>query len=327
MSVRVWTSTAVRVRGAISCVEVSADDAAALHAVCLHAGVSLPEVGRSGLRSLCGVDEGVVVRWNPTRVTLMAHGAPVVTAGIEAAFKNAGAVVDSTATIRERFPEARSLVEACALEVMSRCASGSCVDILLEQVALWETEAPLLSERDAVYLGRLLEAPTVVAVGRANVGKSTLLNALAAQSVSVVSPEAGTTRDRVGVLLDVDGLTVRWLDTPGVREGASAEEGLARRLAEEEIGGAALVVHCGDAHHGWLDEAWLGSVDVVRCSTRGDLGAVEGAEVATAAESGAGVGALSRCVRERLVPGAVLGAAGRERWVFHPLLASVAPRG
>ncbi len=57
--------------------------------------------------------------------------------------------------------------------------------------------------------------PTVAIVGRPNVGKSSLLNALAGRRVSIVEPTPGVTRDRVSALCDVDGLFVELVDTGG----------------------------------------------------------------------------------------------------------------
>jgi tRNA modification GTPase len=60
--------------------------------------------------------------------------------------------------------------------------------------------------------------PTVL-LGAPNVGKSSLLNILAQRSASIVSPEPGTTRDVVEVLLDIAGFPCVVGDTAGLREG------------------------------------------------------------------------------------------------------------
>ena len=59
-------------------------------------------------------------------------------------------------------------------------------------------------------------APRVVIVGRPNVGKSTLFNALAGRRVAIEDPTAGVTRDRVSFFLDVDGHSVELIDTGGI---------------------------------------------------------------------------------------------------------------
>jgi tRNA modification GTPase len=58
----------------------------------------------------------------------------------------------------------------------------------------------------------------VAIVGRPNVGKSTLLNALAGRDAAITSTVAGTTRDVIEVRMDLGGLPVTLLDTAGIRE-------------------------------------------------------------------------------------------------------------
>ena len=62
------------------------------------------------------------------------------------------------------------------------------------------------------------EEPRFALVGRPNVGKSTLFNALVGEQRSVVYEDAGTTRDSVDAVVDVPGVgSVRWVDTAGMR--------------------------------------------------------------------------------------------------------------
>jgi len=58
---------------------------------------------------------------------------------------------------------------------------------------------------------------SVAIIGRPNVGKSTLLNALTGTSRAIVSPIAGTTRDAVDEVVDFEGSTLRFVDTAGIR--------------------------------------------------------------------------------------------------------------
>ena len=73
----------------------------------------------------------------------------------------------------------------------------------------------------------------VVLAGPPNVGKSSLLNALARRDAAIVSAEAGTTRDVIEVRLDLDGLPVIVSDTAGIREagGEVEREGIRRTIA------------------------------------------------------------------------------------------------
>jgi tRNA modification GTPase len=78
----------------------------------------------------------------------------------------------------------------------------------------------------------LREGFQVVLAGPPNVGKSSLLNALARREVAIVSDEPGTTRDVIEVKLDLDGLPVVVSDTAGLRETSSKveQEGIRRTL-------------------------------------------------------------------------------------------------
>ena len=77
---------------------------------------------------------------------------------------------------------------------------------------------------------RLREGFTIVIAGPPNVGKSTLMNALAGRDVAITSPIPGTTRDLIEVFLDLRGYPVILVDTAGMRESADPieQEGVAR---------------------------------------------------------------------------------------------------
>jgi tRNA modification GTPase len=80
--------------------------------------------------------------------------------------------------------------------------------------------------------GRLREGLAVVIAGPPNVGKSTLMNALAGRDVAITSPYAGTTRDLIEVFLDLRGYPVILVDTAGIRDADDPveREGVARAL-------------------------------------------------------------------------------------------------
>ncbi len=83
---------------------------------------------------------------------------------------------------------------------------------------------------------RLREGLEFVILGAPNAGKSTLLNALAGEDVAIVSDIAGTTRDAIGVRVDLGGVPVRITDTAGLRETTDAieAEGVRRARARGE---------------------------------------------------------------------------------------------
>lgn len=83
---------------------------------------------------------------------------------------------------------------------------------------------------------RLRDGLRIVLAGPPNVGKSSLLNALARRDAAIVSEEAGTTRDVIEVHMDLGGYPVVVMDTAGLRhaEGKVEEEGVRRTLARAE---------------------------------------------------------------------------------------------
>jgi tRNA modification GTPase len=103
--------------------------------------------------------------------------------------------------------------------------------------------------------GRLFrEGAAMVIVGKPNVGKSSLLNALLKQDRAIVTDLPGTTRDIIEEGLNIDGLPVRVMDTAGIREAhnLAEAEGVKRSLAAIE--GADIVLAVFDASRP-LDEA------------------------------------------------------------------------
>jgi tRNA modification GTPase len=90
----------------------------------------------------------------------------------------------------------------------------------------------------------LRDGVTVVVAGRPNVGKSSLLNALAGYDAAIVTDVAGTTRDLVHEQLDLDGLPLHVVDTAGLRAWRDRveEEGIRRARAELRSADHALIV-------------------------------------------------------------------------------------
>lgn len=80
---------------------------------------------------------------------------------------------------------------------------------------------------------RIRQGFEVAIVGAPNVGKSTLLNALAGRDAAITSEFAGTTRDVIEVRMDLSGLPVTLLDTAGLRETDDHVEGIGIRRAKQ----------------------------------------------------------------------------------------------
>ena len=96
---------------------------------------------------------------------------------------------------------------------------------------------------------RLRDGLVVAIAGPPNVGKSTLMNALARREVAIVSPHAGTTRDVIEVQLDLDGYPVTVIDTAGIRETDDPVEQEGVRRARARAAEADLVLWLADAQH------------------------------------------------------------------------------
>jgi tRNA modification GTPase len=94
---------------------------------------------------------------------------------------------------------------------------------------------------------RLRDGVRIVIAGPPNVGKSSLLNALAKRDVAIVSEEAGTTRDVLEVHLDLGGVPVILTDTAGLREAEGKVEAEGVRRALSRSGEADVVLWLVDA--------------------------------------------------------------------------------
>ena len=99
----------------------------------------------------------------------------------------------------------------------------------------------------------LRDGLNIVLAGQPNVGKSSLLNALAGADVAIVTPIAGTTRDKVTETIQIEGIPVNVIDTAGIRDTEQAGDeveriGIARTWGAVE--GADVILHILDASLG-----------------------------------------------------------------------------
>ncbi len=88
----------------------------------------------------------------------------------------------------------------------------------------------------------LLEGLTVAIVGRPNVGKSTLLNALLSEERAIVTEVPGTTRDTVEEVAVLGGVPVRLIDTAGMRQPGDPVEAEGVRRSQEAMKRADLIL-------------------------------------------------------------------------------------
>ena len=92
----------------------------------------------------------------------------------------------------------------------------------------------------------LREGLHVVLAGEPNVGKSSLLNALAGQDLAIVTDIAGTTRDKVSEVIYLDGVPITIIDTAGLRHTDDTIETLGIARSWDEIKRADVVLHLLD---------------------------------------------------------------------------------
>ena len=106
-----------------------------------------------------------------------------------------------------------------------------------------QIEAVLATARQGVLLR---DGMRVVLAGQPNVGKSSLLNALAGAELAIVTPIPGTTRDKVGETIQIEGVPIHVVDTAGLREAGDAVEAIGVARSWSAIDDADAVVFLRD---------------------------------------------------------------------------------
>ncbi len=293
----------------------------------------LPET-RARRADLGGIDEGLIVALDHDQCWLMPHGGMRVWQRLAQRLTEWGAVPELESSVQARYPEAASLLEAEMLAALSQAASPVAIDWLLDQPRCWRAAlengwpSPEVLSVQGKALNHLIAPPTVVLVGAANVGKSTLTNRLAGRQVSVVADRPGTTRDWVSdqIRLSMSGgqWVVRWIDTPGQRDDPDPIEQQAAALAEQVIASADLRVVMRDAEHPWPHlpgrppdlKLWNKADQHPPAPSEGEKGVWP-----VSARTGAGMDVIGAVLAEKL------GLSDADRsvpWIFSPALSTAA---
>ena len=93
----------------------------------------------------------------------------------------------------------------------------------------------------------------VAVIGKANAGKSTLVNVLVGEKVAIVSPKPQTTRDRILGVLNEENAQIAFVDTPGIYKSKTALSDMMMRTAEQSAKDVELILYVHDGHKGVSD--------------------------------------------------------------------------
>jgi tRNA modification GTPase len=155
----------------------------------------------------------------------------------------------------------------------------------------------------------LRDGAVVVIAGRANVGKSTLFNAILRRERSIVDEQPGTTRDYIAETVDIGGYPMTLVDTAGLREAAGGVEIEGMRRTEERLGEAdavLLVAESGRALDGRereiIEKLKGRGTPILVVYNKCDLAEPldDGKEIAVSALKGIGLGGLLMRLEELL---------------------------
>ncbi|MCS7033902.1 MAG: 50S ribosome-binding GTPase [Phycisphaerae bacterium] len=198
------------------------------------------------------IDDPVVVLLPGGRIAdLSLHGGTWIVQATLSLLQRAGFELVAELDPALLYPEIGDPLEQRILALLPRASTDLALRALLAQIDAWRGFHPTAQQLQKLQQDRalhhLLNPPTVAIVGPVNAGKSTLANRLLAQDRSIVADVPGTTRDWVAERVDLDGLPVLLIDTPGQRQTDDAleHEAITRSLAR--IGSADLVLLVLDA--------------------------------------------------------------------------------
>ena len=94
----------------------------------------------------------------------------------------------------------------------------------------------------------------VAVIGRANAGKSTLINVMVGEKVSIVSPKPQTTRDRILGVLTEEQYQIVFVDTPGIYKARNALTDMMMRTTETSARDVDFLLYVVDGHNGLTEE-------------------------------------------------------------------------
>ena len=118
-------------------------------------------------------------------------------------------------------------------------------------------------------LGNVIRNGVQVAiVGKPNAGKSTLLNTLLNENRAIVSEIAGTTRDTVEEIINIEGILFRLIDTAGIRTGENEIETIGIEKSLEKMRNADIVIYLFDVAHETRDQVFAEQNQLISASKK-----------------------------------------------------------
>ncbi|HPU29869.1 MAG TPA: tRNA uridine-5-carboxymethylaminomethyl(34) synthesis GTPase MnmE [Syntrophorhabdaceae bacterium] len=132
-------------------------------------------------------------------------------------------------------------------------------DIFIEKKEVLKRLKNIKKDLDAIiesyYEGRAIKNGfNVLILGRTNVGKSSLLNALVMEDKAIVTPIPGTTRDIIEDIIHIKGIKIKLIDTAGIRKPENIVEDLGIEKARQKIEDADLILWILDSSIEYTDE-------------------------------------------------------------------------
>ena len=100
----------------------------------------------------------------------------------------------------------------------------------------------------------IMRSGYVAVIGRANAGKSTLINVMVGEKVSIVSPKPQTTRDRILGVLTEDDYQIVFVDTPGIYKARNALTDMMMRTTDMSAKSVDYILFVLDGHEGVTEE-------------------------------------------------------------------------
>ena len=243
--------------------------------------------------------------------------ADLIDASTEAAARSAarslsGAFSAQVQALAEQLLQLRMLVEATLdfpeedIDFLEKARARERLDAIAQTLATALTRA---------RQGALLrEGLRVVLAGQPNVGKSSLLNALAGAELAIVTPIPGTTRDRLAETIQIDGVPLHVVDTAGLRASEQAADEVERigiGRSWEAIGQADAVLFLHDLarmHEAAYDAADVqiaaqlpAGVDVLHVFNKADVAAsgLPAGSLSISAKTGQGLDGLRQALLQR----------------------------